>query len=59
MMGENLHGNVVRDDGLLLQLKLLEDIRLQDLANLFSFSQPMFSRLLFAHIGTEMTHAWH
>lgn len=31
---DHLHSNVVRDDGLLLELELLENIGLQDLLNL-------------------------
>lgn len=31
---KNLHGDIVRDDGLLLELELLEDIRLEDLLHL-------------------------
>ena len=34
LAAKNLHGDIVRDDGLLLELELLEDIRLEDLLHL-------------------------
>ena len=34
-MGVNVHGYIVGDDGLLLELKLLEHIGLEDLLDLF------------------------